>query len=339
MSGNVSEWENACAASDGAADACQIRGGSFVQQGSGSACDASYSAIGTTRRDLQEDFIGFRCCARPVPDGADAGAAGPVPGALCPGAAASGPGRDGGPFQPHGCPTPLHGSALVEVPAPPGSPVESYCVDATEATRADYAAFISSGVSTTGQGAVCAWNDTYAPECNWPPAAGSEQLPVGCVDWCDAAAYCKWSGKRLCGKVGGGPAPYAQTPEPVRELVNACSKEGAQSYPFGDLYDPQACVGADFDGTQGFQPGSDVPKPVGSVSTCEGPYPGLFDLSGNADEWEDACNNMTGSGDSCVTRGGGYQSDSFFLKCGALGGTGRNNHVPDLGIRCCSATL
>jgi formylglycine-generating enzyme required for sulfatase activity len=339
MGGNVAEWENACDGNGGQSQLCEVRGGSFAQVPAAAACDASYSSVSGTRRDLRADDIGFRCCAQTVKPGADSGRdpSAPVPGAFCPGASAVPQGRDGGPLKPRGCPTPAHGSNLVEVPAPPGSPVESYCVDAKEATYADYAAFLASNYFL--QLDVCSWDATYVPGCNWPGQAGQEQLPVGCVDWCDAAAFCAWSGKRLCGRVGGGPAPLIQDPNVPRELVNACTKGGTQSYPYGNLYDAQACNGSDADGTPGYQSGSDRPKPVGSMSSCAGPYAGLFDLVGNASEWENGCRGASGADDGCTVRGGGFMDASAYTRCEGLFFTGRNNHVWDIGIRCCTDSL
>lgn len=71
----------------------------------------------------------------------------------------------------------------------------AYCMDATEVTNADYAAFLAANPPTSGQVAWCAWNTSYLPPFGWP-ATGKENHPVVRVDWCDARAYCKWAGKR-----------------------------------------------------------------------------------------------------------------------------------------------
>ena len=36
----------------------------------------------------------------------------------------------------------------------------------------------------------------------------ADHHPIVWVDWCDAYAYCKGVGKRLCGAIGGGPVDF-----------------------------------------------------------------------------------------------------------------------------------
>jgi formylglycine-generating enzyme len=62
MSGNVWEWEDACAEQEGSgrADACRRRGGSFSQtQGNGLECADN----SVQDRSATADNLGFRCCA------------------------------------------------------------------------------------------------------------------------------------------------------------------------------------------------------------------------------------------------------------------------------------
>jgi hypothetical protein len=67
----------------------------------------------------------------------------------------------------------------------------------------------------------------------WRAHARSIRGPMQvCVDWCDAHAYCKPVGKRLCGKIGGGPNLYADyASASSSEWYRACSSGGSFTYP------------------------------------------------------------------------------------------------------------
>ena len=64
MSGNITEWENSCDATSGAADGCYYRGGEFAHLMDQTSCAV---AEGPFRRD--DDFQGtggIRCCSDPL---------------------------------------------------------------------------------------------------------------------------------------------------------------------------------------------------------------------------------------------------------------------------------
>ena len=220
------------------------------------------------------------------------------------------------------------GTELAWIPDLGGS---SYGIDRWEVTRAQYADWLASSPLTTGQTAVCSWNSSYEPASEWPPGALG-QLPVVYVDFCDATAYCKAVGKRLCGHIGSGPNGYAYGIDPTEsQWFNACSSGGAHAFTYGATSMASECNGAEsLVGT---------PLAVGTKASCHSPdaaFAGVFDLSGNVKEWEDSCEMATGAADSCYTRGGGFETPALGLRCDSLSFAGRSEQNPDLGFRCCA---
>ena len=258
------------------------------------------------------------------------------------GGATAGSGGSAG--NPATCPTPLHGAILVEIPKPGGG---IFCIDRTEVTNADYAQFLASSPSTASQSAVCTANADFVPaadatSCTQYDPTNKPKVPVACVDWCDAKAFCAWAGKRLCGKIGGGtnaPADFANATK--SEWFTACSHVGAYKFPYGalgDTYDAAACVGADH--------GALRPTAVPTAS-CQGGYDGVFDLSGNVSEWEDSCAASTGLADQCLYRGGSYldldtgTTPTLLCNSGSAATPksatkARSTRDKEIGFRCCA---
>jgi formylglycine-generating enzyme len=155
----------------------------------------------------------------------------------------------------------------------------------------------------------------YAPPGTKPFA---DEQPVRCVDWCEAAAYCKWAGKRLC-KVGA-----------TDEWAIACSNGYAQEYPY-DRSAPQlpcnygqTCPGCG-------------PFPADQDQRCR-PAPGSpLNLGGNVEEWVDACDAGHGQESAyCGARGGSYISKEPQLQCSDVtGGDLIFRRNAWLGFRCC----
>ena len=89
------------------------------------------------------------------------------------------------------------------------------------------------------------------------------------------------------------------------------------------------CNGADL--------GADVDALVPIASTrCEGGPAGVFDMSGNAWEWENSCNGEIGVDDKCRLRSGEFTNPSGFLR-GDYGEfyIERDFTSNSIGIRCC----
>jgi sulfatase modifying factor 1 len=162
--------------------------------------------------------------------------------------------------------------------------------------------------------------------------------PQVCVDWCDAYAYCQAVGKRLCGKIGGGPNGYDDLANAsLSQWYNACTSHGANLYPYGNIFDGQACNGFYYTG------GDLITIPVGSLGSCQATvlgYQGVFDLSGNVREWEDSCDGA-GQLANCRIRGGSYASsngDGSDMSCSGYGYEYSNFDyaTTSVGFRCCS---
>ena len=150
-------------------------------------------------------------------------------------------------------------------------------------------------------------------------------LPAVDVDWCDAYAFCSWAGKRLCGKIGGG---SGDDDGGANQWLHACSFGGAHVYPYGGAYSPTACNGIDFD--------AGALLPVGTLGTCVGGYVGLFDMSGNALEWDDTCDGPAMT-DRCRLNGGSFLNTAPELRCDFVNGAPRSARFPYVGFRCCSS--
>jgi formylglycine-generating enzyme required for sulfatase activity len=216
----------------------------------------------------------------------------------------------------------------------------SFSIDATEVTRGQYADFLGSAPSILTQARRCSeWNGDFMPTYAWPPAADESDLPVVGVDWCDAYAFCLWAGQRLCGRIGGGPLGFDEFDDATKsQWYWACSLGGLRDYPYGDGYDGAACNGYDLRrGTS---------TPVGSLSGCRSNEYAVFDLSGNVQEWEDACADsadpsLPSQSDEveCRLRGGTFgENDKLYLRCQAPERVGTWRHATStaIGFRCCS---
>lgn len=240
----------------------------------------------------------------------------------------------------------------------------AYCMDEFEVTAGDYDRFIKSNQPVQDQIAECvpnggAGNATFIPSGDWPPSqpiAASYSLPVRYVDWCDAYAFCRWSGKELCGRVG--PTVVADAGATDERMVlpaenattksawfNACSAQGQNAFPYGSAFvttkcnvltHPDAGANAAITRVASYQPSGayqalDVAAPE---RVCQGGFTGLYNMSGNLAEWENSC-----TATECSIRGGSFKSDgSTDARCTSAPATPKTTRSAEIGIRCCSAT-
>jgi formylglycine-generating enzyme required for sulfatase activity len=241
------------------------------------------------------------------------------------------------------CPVVQAGSPLAKVPTPQGA---ATCVQTQEVTRADYQGWLEEMAMATGGsggsggggggngdagggpvgGPECDWNADFLPAADWPPGGVGLDRPVAHVDWCDARSYCVWYGMRLCGAIGGGVLPTTSFTDPsASEWFNACTNRGNHSFPYGDEFNATTC-----------QAGNSSSAPVGSNTGCK-TQSGIFDMSGNVWEWEDACSDSMGATDSCRIRGGGFNNaDDMSLSCAADSSPVRDATAVNVGFRCCA---
>lgn len=223
------------------------------------------------------------------------------------------------------------GPSMVRV----GSGAGSYCIDSTEVTYSQYEAFVAAVDAGTvvNQPAVCAFNTSFKPTATHADGFN----PVTNIDWCDAYAFCAYAGKRLCGKIGGGSLESFNAGNPAfSQWTRACSiapDGGTENYPYGNTPSATDCNGAERD--------AGTVVDVGTLASCVGGPSGVFDMSGNVDEWEDCCLDSAGATDCCDTRGGGFHD--FETACGigdvltsSCAGRTRADVHSDVGFRCCS---
>lgn len=149
--------------------------------------------------------------------------------------------------------------------------------------------------------------------------------PQTCVDWCDAESFCIAAGKRLCGSTDAQTAIASDDDanDPTKDQwMRACSARGA--WPYGADAQPTYCNTSE-SGRADLVSG-------GASFQCEGGVLGLFDMSGNAGEWEDAC---YGAGGNCNVRGGSYVTTADDSRCDSLLSVASDIVGKQIGFRCC----
>ena len=213
--------------------------------------------------------------------------------------------------------------------------VQGYFIDSHEASNAEYEAFVVAAtpavLAKLDLPSKCAFKKDFHPSnCRGNGVFVLPQYPATCIDWCDAYAYCKYRGKRLCGAIDGGSADIALQAD--SQWGNACSS-GKNAFPYGSTFTPGKCITTADDGG-----GPTAPRPSGDAKSCQGSVAGLFDMAGNVWEWEDACEPVKDGGVAgrCRTRGGSFETPGTECNC-----TFAEVHTIDFsyggtGVRCCA---
>jgi formylglycine-generating enzyme required for sulfatase activity/ubiquitin len=220
-----------------------------------------------------------------------------------------------------------------------------FCIDRTEVTRAQYAIWLATDPKPASDADPCEWNDSLLPAYYWPPFEAEGLLPVVGVDWCDAAAFCRDAGKLLCGHPDGSSGDWNEPADAASSAwYAACSSGGRWNYTYGDDYDASACNVYN-NAASRCQTGKCELAACGALPSCQSKetgYESVSDLTGNAWEWEDACETSWGADDRCRVRGGSVNNRDSYVTCNVVLGPSENpdarrNATNDsIGFRCCA---
>ncbi len=206
---------------------------------------------------------------------------------------------------------------------------DTFYIDSTEVTVAQYQEFLDAPKDDLLPPSECDWNDSYEPAMG--ETVSGQNYPMTWVDWCDAYMYCQWADKHLCGKIGGGALPTTDALDISQsQWYRGCGGPNEASHPvIGGVTAPDCN-----DDGGGVEPAG---------STCEGSYPGLYDMQGNANEWIDSCGTgidpANPEDDDCLLLGGSYTgvTGGFCSETtDATDGATRNARAAPWGFRCCN---
>ena len=191
--------------------------------------------------------------------------------------------------------------------------VPAFWIDRTEVTVAAYRACVERG--------ACARPSRTSPMCTFD--VGDPQLPVSCVPWSSANAFCLAVGKRLPREV---------------EWENAARGTTPIRYPWGGGH---GCgVAATLAGeTTNRSCSGKRPSKVGAHLGGASPY-GVLDMSGNVEEWvadwyADSVSELSPrAGASHVLRGGGWLSVPSLARTTSRNWGSVREAGPNVGFRC-----
>lgn len=259
------------------------------------------------------------------------------------------------------CPSHANSPAMKAVPD--GRGTGSLCVDTTEVTIAQFETFVEAAGGNGATAPLAPFLDVSDSRCDptigfsWTAAKRSEYAsgladpsaaPVVWVRYCEAKAFCRYAGKRLCGS-RGGLEDFADAA--VDEWTNACTGGGANAFGYGPSFVVGKCNDAQKAATTcGLAPVLCAPTAVGTHPGCTSPVPaygGVFDMPGSVWEWTDVCINSSPN-TICLLRGGAYRTTNGtdFAEASCVialhnspshgAGSQASDSESDIGFRCCA---
>jgi formylglycine-generating enzyme required for sulfatase activity len=191
--------------------------------------------------------------------------------------------------------------------------VPPFWIDRTEVTVSAYRACVDAG--------TCSRPARTSPACTYD--AGDPELPVSCVHWRDADAYCHFANKRLPGEA---------------EWEYAARGPYQTAFPWGTIASCSNAVTLILDSSA--NPCSPHPAHVGTHPGGASVW-GVLDMSGNVEEWTaDWYVEQLGpgpaprSGSAHVLRGGGWLSTPTMSRTTARDWGSALEAGPNMGFRC-----
>lgn len=190
---------------------------------------------------------------------------------------------------------------------------------------------------------ACVKCEAEGGDCADACADCDRQAPMVCVNWCQAMAYCRFWGGRLCGALG--PAGAMDAPAPFNDLSSERSpEESAWSHACAAtsaLWSPRTYSPGYEDLGGCVFAGATNPKvrPSDDPGDCHSViygYSNLNHLSGNVAEWEDSCVDGGDPSAECRVRGGSFRSwNEEEIACSHFATMRRDAVGPHVGFRCC----